>query len=142
MRVGPGTFGTFVYYFVLSAVILSISASFIFDRETGIPQQISAIGGTVIAAIITYFNRTVITPLSIANGADFFHQFKNILAGLGYQQVEQLDEVSIFERTDKKWLFGKIFLRTQPEQATIAGRAAQVRQIRRQLESAHLLQET
>ncbi|HEY9698692.1 MAG TPA: hypothetical protein V6D10_15625 [Trichocoleus sp.] len=141
MRVGPGAFGTFVYYFVLSAVILSISASFIFDRETGIPQQISVVGGVIIASISTYFNRTVITPFSISNGAEFLNQFKAILTASGYQQVEQIDEVSIFERSKQKWLSGKIFLRTEAEQATIAGRAAQVRRIRQQLEAAHLVQE-
>lgn len=143
MRVGLGGTGTFLVYFVYTAVILSIGSSLLFQlsRESGIPQQIAIVGGLIVGAIGFYFNRTVIRPIVADDEQLLLNQLKRELTGLGYQQVEQIDdEVFVFEKAVRQWLYGRVYVRAQPQQVTIAGRASQVQKLQQQLNPGELSQ--
>lgn len=143
MRVGLGGAGTFLVYFIYTAVILSIGSSLVFhlSRESGLPQQIAIVGGVLVGAIGSYFNRAVIRPIAADDERTLLHQVNRGLTGLGYQQIEQIDdEVFVFEKAVRRWLSGRVYVRVQPQQVTIAGRASQVQKLQQQLDMGELSQ--
>jgi hypothetical protein len=143
MRVGLGGAGTFLVYFIYTAVILSIGSSIVFQlsRESGIPQQIAIVGGVIVGAIGSYFNRTVIRPIAADDEQTLLNQVNRGLTGLGYQQVEQIDdEVFVFQKVVRQWLSSKVYVRVQPQQVTIAGRVSQVQKLQEQLNTGELSQ--
>ncbi|MBD1850056.1 hypothetical protein [Leptolyngbya sp. FACHB-711] len=143
MRVGLGGAGTFLVYFIYTAVILSIGSSVVFQlsRESGIPQQIAIVGGVIVGAIGSYFNRTVIRPIAADDEQTLLNQVNRGLTGLGYQQVEQIDdEVFVFQKVVRQWLSSKVYVRVQPQQVTIAGRVSQVQKLQEQLNTGELSQ--
>lgn len=143
MRVGLGGAGTFLVYFIYTAVILSIGSSILFQlsRESGIPQQIAIVGGVAVGAIGAYFNRTVIRPIAAEDEQSLLNQVKRGLTELGYQQIEQIDdEVFVFAKAVRQWFYGRVYVRVQPQQVTIAGRVSQVQKLQQQLNLGELSQ--
>lgn len=136
MEFGPGIAVTFLYYFTSTAVVITLvaSRSLGLGIDTGMPQQIGALGGLLAGIFGTYFNRTVSFSVPVQNQKQFLKSLEATLSQLGYEQVaeEQVDApVYIYQRSSfSKWFSGRVFVQFADQQATIASRAITVRSLK------------
>lgn len=139
MQFGPGLLVTFLYYFSSTAVIFTLVASrgMGLGTETGIPQAIGVAGGLLAGGLGTYFNRTVSWVLPLKNKKKPLIELENVLTQMGYENVsEALGEsnVKVYDRTSfSKWVSGKVYVQTEPDQVTIASRASTIRRLQQVL---------
>ncbi|WP_143467725.1 hypothetical protein [Leptolyngbya ohadii] len=81
----------------------------------------------------------MIRPIAAEDEQGLLHQVKRGLTGLGYEQVEEVDnEVFVFAKAVRRWLYGRVYVRVQPQQVTIAGRVSQVQKLEQQLNPGEL----
>jgi hypothetical protein len=146
MEFGPGFLPTFLYYFVGTALLFTLVASKALGLsvETGLPQQVGAVGGVVAGLIGAYFNRTMVFSVPFTNKKTFLNRLESTLTQLGYQLVpedesspeQDADPVLVYERSSSRnWLSGKIFVQLDETEktATIASRAAMIRRLKKEL---------
>lgn len=136
MQFGPGLAATFLYYFTSTAVVLTLVASESsgLSVNTGIPQQIGALGGLIAGVLGTYFNRTLSFSVPVESRKKFLNQLESTLTGMGYQKVSDEEGVQTYQRSDwSKWFSGRIFVQMEDQQATIASRAITVRSLKQVL---------
>lgn len=132
---GPGATSTFLYYFSTTSLVVSIAASRALHVGwgTSAPQQIGLLGGLLAGGLGAYFNRTTSFTIPLKTKGDrgaFLSRLVDTMSQLGYQQKEQDGELYVYERQNLgKYLSGKVFVMLEAEQATIASRAIQVRQV-------------
>lgn len=135
MQFGPGLLPTFLYYFTGTAVILSLVTlkALHVGLDTGIPQEIGAIGGLVAGLLGSYFNRTTSFTLPV-QGKKQRNQLESTLSQMGYQQTGEEEGILMFERSAASGFFsGKVFVQIDKEKMTIASRANTVRQLKKVL---------
>jgi hypothetical protein len=136
MEFGPGIAATFLYYFTSTAVVLTFIASQSagISINSGIPQQVGALGGLLAGVLGTYLNRTVSFSVPVENPKKFLKELEATLTQLGYEQIAE-EEVRIYQRSSfSKWFSGRIFVHFADQQATIASRAITIRSLRKLLD--------
>jgi hypothetical protein len=133
---GPGIAATFLYYFTSTAVVLTFVASRAIGIgiDSGIPQQVGAVGGLLAGLLGAYFNRTVSFSVPVQSAKKFLNELESTLTQLGYEQIAEDEEVRIYQRSSfRKWFSGRIFVQLTDQQATIASRAITIRTLRKLL---------
>lgn len=138
MQFGPGLLPTFLYYFTGTAVILSFVTlkALHIGIDTGIPQEVGAIGGLLAGVLGSYFNRTLSFSVPIQGKKKFRNQLETILSQMGYQQTGEEEGVLIFERSASSGFFsGRVFVQIEGDMMTIASRASTVRRIKKAIEA-------
>lgn len=136
MQFGPGLVATFLYYFSSTAVVLTLVASQAsgLSINTGIPQQVGALGGLMAGVLGTYFNRTLSFSVPVESRKKFLNQLESTLVEMGYQKVADEEGVQTYQRSSfSKWFSGRIFVQVEDQQATIASRAITVRSLKKVL---------
>ncbi|HEY9660135.1 MAG TPA: hypothetical protein V6C65_16885 [Allocoleopsis sp.] len=132
MKFGPDGRVTFLYYFASTAAILSlvISRGGGIGMETGFPQVIALVGGLIAGSLGAYFNRTVSFTVPMQNRQKSLADLEMVLSQMGYNQTEEAEGVKIYDRPSwSKWVSGKIYVHLENKTATIASRAATIRQL-------------
>lgn len=133
MDFGPGAAATFLYYFTSTAVILSfvVAQSIGIGIDTGVPQQVGAIGGLMAGVLGTYFNRTISFSVPYESAKKFLNRLETTLSQLGYEQIAEVDGVRTYQRSGlSKWFSGRVFVQTEAGTATIASRAITIRNLK------------
>ncbi|MFQ3616916.1 MAG: hypothetical protein SNJ57_15335 [Cyanobacteriota bacterium] len=141
MQFGPGFTATFLYYFASTALVFTLVTALSLDTAiAGLPQQVGLMGGLVGGLIGAYFNRSISVELPLKGKKTFWKRLDPILSDLGYTlcqnglQSEDSEEIRVYERRGlQKALSGKIYVQLEKDHATLAGRAVQVKAIRKRL---------
>lgn len=134
MQFGPGIAATFLYYFTSTAVVITFvaSRSLGLGVDTGLPQQVGALGGLLVGILGTYFNRTISFTVPFQSQKKFFNQLESTLTQLGYQQISEEEGICTYQRSNfSKWFSGRIFVQLDDQQATIASRAITIRNLKK-----------
>lgn len=134
MQFGPGIAATFLYYFTSTAVVITFVASRAIGLgiDTGVPQQVGALGGLLAGILGTYFNRTTSFTVPVQSQKKFWNEMESTLSQLGYQQVAEEEGIRTYQRSSfSKWFSGRIFVQLEQQQATIASRAITIRQLKK-----------
>lgn len=135
---GPGFGMTFLYYFSVTALITAFltTRGLHIDMETGIPNQLGLITGSLAGLLGGYFNRSVLLELPITNRKSFIKQLNQVLADMGYELSDTLeDDVMVYQRSALRQLFsGQIYIQITPKQAVLSSRSTQIKQIQKRLE--------
>lgn len=134
MQFGPGIAATFLYYFTSTAVVITFVASRAIGLgiDTGVPQQVGALGGLLAGILGTYFNRTTSFTVPVQSQKKFWNELESTLSQLGYQQVAEEEGIRTYQRSSfSKWFSGRIFVQLEQQQATIASRAITIRQLKK-----------
>ncbi|MBF2083379.1 hypothetical protein [Thermoleptolyngbya sp. C42_A2020_037] len=142
MQFGPGFTATFLYYFASTALVFTLVTALSLDTAiAGVPQQVGLMGGLLGGLIGAYFNRSVSVELPFKSKKTFWKQLDPILSDLGYRlredalETEGTEEIRVYEREGlQKALSGKIYVQLEGNTATLAGRAVQVKAIRKRLD--------
>lgn len=93
------------------------------------------LGGIVGGLVGAYFNRTVTMSVPVKQEKAFLKTLNQTLAQLGFELVDQEEEVRIYQRSGlRRFLSGKIYVQIEPSSATIASRATQIRLLKKVLE--------
>lgn len=138
MQAGPSFLSTFIYYFSTTAIVLTIVVSRATGLQiaTGIPQQIGALGGALAGLVGVYFNRSVAIVLSFSEKKKFLAELETLLTAMGYQLQAEGDEVRVYARSGiSKWLSGRVFVKFEGQEATIASRAVHMRRLEPQIQA-------
>jgi hypothetical protein len=133
MQFGPGLAATFLYYFTSTAILLTVVAALGagVDVDTGIPQAVGAIGGTVSGVLGTYFNRTVSFTVPMQGQKKFLNSLDSSLNQLGYEKISQADNLRVYQQSSwRQWFSGRIFVQIADQQVTIASRASTIRTLK------------
>lgn len=143
---GPSGWFTFLYYFSTTILVVTVIGS----RGLHLPwaaaqlYQYGLLLGTVAGLLGVIFNRTTQCQLSFRKKATYQRQVDQLLTTLGYEQdtaamERQPDDgpgFVIYHKTGLAGLFaGRVFLLWQQKSVQIISRAANIRQLRRQLEA-------
>jgi hypothetical protein len=139
MQAGPSFLTTFVYYFATTAMILTLAFSQATGLAiaTGIPQQVGTIGGLLVGLLGIYFNRSVVVTTEFKDRKKFLAELDKILAALDYQLLSEADDIRVYERSGfRKWLSGRVFVKLEKQQATIASRAVHMRRLEPELQTS------
>lgn len=138
MQFGPGFVSTFLYYFVCTSFATTFVAAKGLNMgfSTGFPQQIGLILGLFAGLLGGYFNRTTSFSVAFNDRKDFLKLLENTLQDMGYSQSsEDEDGVLVYERSPVRKLFsGKMFVKLDAGEATIASRFIHTSSIRRRLQ--------
>jgi hypothetical protein len=141
MQAGPGFLLTFIYYFATTAMALTVVVAQATGLEvsTGIPQQVGALGGALAGLAGVYFNRSVSLTVPFADRKKFLKQLNELLTPLNYHLYSEGDDIQIYERSGlNKWLSGRVFVKLEQKEATIASRAVVMRQLEPQIQAGTL----
>lgn len=137
MQFGPGFVSTFLYYFVCTAFATTFVAAKGLDVgfSTGFPQQIGLVVGLFAGGLGGYFNRTTSFSVAFSDRKSFLKSLNETLTAMGYSQsCEDEDGVLVYERSPIRKLFsGKIFVKLESGEATVASRFIHTADIRRRL---------
>lgn len=137
MQAGSGFLSTFIYYFATTAIVITVVASQATDLEiaTGIPQKIGALGGALAGLVGVYFNRSVAIVIPYLEKEKFLTELETLLTAIDYQLQSQGNEVRVYGQSGiKKWLSGRVFVKFDGQEATIASRAIHMRRIEGQIQ--------
>lgn len=133
MQFGPGFLPTFLYYFVSTAVIVTLVAvkGMGMGVDTGIPQQFGILGGLVAGVLGTYINQTTTFSVQFKNKKKFLEELETALNQMGYEQTSEEDGIRVYERSTFRRAFaGKVYVQLEGNSVTIASRAANIRRLR------------
>ena len=137
MEYGPGFVSTFLYYFVMTALVGTFVAwkGLGLGISTGAPQQLGILVGLFAGALGGYVNRTVSFSVAFDNKDDFEKTLDEALDAMGYHHVRDNDNgVSVYERSPvRQLLSGKVFVKFENGEATIASRSIHIWGLRRRL---------
>lgn len=98
--------------------------------ETGFPQGVALVGGLIAGSLGAYFNRTTSFTVPMQNRQKSLADLETVLNQMGYTQTEEAEGVKIYDRSSwSKWVSGKIYVCLENKTATIASRAATIRQL-------------
>jgi hypothetical protein len=138
MQTGSGFLSTFLYYFATTAIVITavVSQATGLQIATGIPQQIGALGGVLTGLVGVYFNRSVCIVVPFSEEKKFLVELETLLTAMGYQLQAEGDGVRVYARSGiKQWLSGRVFVKFEGKEATIASRAVHMRQIEPQIQA-------
>lgn len=141
MEYGPGFVSTFLYYFVTTTLVATIVASkgLGLGVSTGIPQQLGLLLGLFAGTLGGYLNRTVSTSVDFKNKKEFKKTLESVLDDMGYshvQEEEDDDGVLVYKRSPiRQLLSGKVFVKFEENDVTIASRSIHLRGLRRRLKT-------
>lgn len=138
MQAGPNFLSTFIYYFATTAIVITgiVSQATGLPIATGIPQQIGSLGGALAGLAGVYFNRSVSIVVPFLEEKKFLVELETLLTTLGYQLQAEGEGVRVYARSGvSKWLSGRIFLKFEGQEATIASRAVQMRKIEPEIQA-------
>ncbi|MGB3496015.1 MAG: hypothetical protein WBA57_25020 [Elainellaceae cyanobacterium] len=138
MKFGPGFVSTFLYYFVCTSFATSFVAAKVLNLgfSTGFPQQIGLLLGLFAGLMGGYFNRTTSFSIAFSERQKFLDLLEETLQDMGYSQSREDDDgVLVYERSPIRKLFsGKMFVKLESGEATIASRFIHTSSIRRRLQ--------
>jgi hypothetical protein len=138
MQAGSSFLSTFIYYFATTAIVITVVVSQATGLEiaTGVPQQIGALGGALAGLVGVYFNRSVAIVVPFLEKEKFLAELETLLTAMGYQLQAKGNEVRVYARSGiNKWLSGRVFVKFEGQEATIASRAVHMRQIEPQIQA-------
>ncbi|HEY9737424.1 MAG TPA: hypothetical protein V6D06_14120 [Trichocoleus sp.] len=135
---GPGFVPTFLYYFSGTALVTTFLAVQTLGAglETGIPNQLGLVFGSLGGLIGAYFNRNQVMAVPVTNRKTFLRQLEQLLAEKGYEldDAADLEEVSVYRRPAFRQLFsGRVYVQVESKQAFIASRATHLRWLKKKL---------
>lgn len=135
---GVGAWATFAYYFTCTTWLVAWVAAQGLHLHLSAPEpyRYGILLGLPVGLIGVYFNRTVVWQTSIDQPQRFQARLDQALADMGFQL--QADSPAATYRVYTRPAFGnllaqRIRVQLQAEQAAIAGRAAQVKQLQQKL---------
>lgn len=136
---GPGFGLTFLYYFVGTALVITLLATQTLGvgLETGQPNQFGLLFGVIGGLVGASLNRSSTLALTCPSQKTFRQQLTNILAEMGYQEVTDTrdDGILVYQRTGLSSRFsGKIYVLIDGKTATLSSRTSHLRRLRQQLE--------
>lgn len=138
MEFGPGFVSTFLYYFVCTAFAITFVASkgLGLGLSTGYPQQLGLLVGLFAGLLGGYFNRTVSFSVAFSDRQSFLETLNEALEAMGYHHVQdEEDGVKVYERSPLRKLFsGKVFVKLDQGEATIASRSVHITAIRQRVQ--------
>jgi hypothetical protein len=133
---GPNGFITFLYYFGLTSLILSvaIAQSLHLDLGTPTPYQYAFILGVIGGIWGAYFNRSVTLELKSHQPQNLLANLENKLNELGFIQCQEQDGIRIYSPRFLPSLFmGKIRILVQENQVRIVGRAVHIQKLQQSI---------
>ncbi len=132
---GPNGFITFMYYFGLTSLILSLPiARFLhLDLGTSLPYQYALVLGVMGGGWGTYFNRSVTLQITHENPQEILAKLESQLNELGFfTECEQKDGIWVYSPPILQSFFmGKIRVLIQEKQIKIVGRAIHLRELQK-----------
>lgn len=131
---GPNGFITFMYYFGLTSLILSLPiARFLhLDLETSLPYQYALVLGVMGGGWGTYFNRSLTLQITHKNPQEILSKLESQLNELGFTECEQKDGIRVYSPPILQSFFmGKIRVLIQEKQIKIVGRAIHMREFQK-----------
>jgi hypothetical protein len=131
---GPNGWITFLYYFGLTSLILSVVIAQLLhlDLGTPTPYQYALILGLIGGAWGSYFHRSVTLELTSNQPQKLLADVEKQLHELGFTQCHQQGDIRTYSPGFLPSLFmGNIRVLIQSSQIQIAGRAIQVRELQR-----------
>lgn len=138
MQASSSFLSTFIYYFAITAIVITgiVSQATGLPIATGIPQQIGALGGVLVGLVGVYFNRSVSIVVPFLEEKKFLVELETLLTAMGYQLQAEGENVRVYARSGiSKWLAGRIFVKFEVQEATIASRAVQMRKIEPEIQA-------
>jgi len=135
---GPGLLPTFLYYFVATTLIVAIAVSqgTGTSLETGDPYQVGIVFGLLAGAFGAYFNRYVMIAIPLKTKAEKRH-LSHTLSAMGYVETNQLEDVTVYERSALgKFFSGKFLVQIEQDTATISGRSSRIKALQKRLQEA------
>lgn len=135
---GPGTTLTFLYYFSGTALVTTLLAVKVLGvgLDTGIPNQFGVLLGAVGGSLGTYFYRSKIMNIPVAQPKAFWRQVNEVLAEMGYTEDPEAawEGIRVYRRSPLRQAFsGKIYVQVVGKQAYISSRAMYLRKLKRKL---------
>ncbi len=138
MNAGPGLWTTFLYYFVMTTLIGSVTASQALETSPTSPiaVQIGTVLGGLAGILGTYFNRSLTWELPIQGQKSFWNRLEQILAELNVERLPESEEeeeanVRIYRRSGRgSWFAGRLYVQVEGEQAQFLGRASLIRKLK------------
>lgn len=141
MQFGPGLASTFLYYFVVTTIIMTAIASRAtsLSLDSGLPQQLGVGIGLLGGAIGSYFNRTTSFTMASTTPKTLVKSLKTILTDMGYELSEDRDrlddDILLYQRSGFSALFsGNVFLQLEERSITVAARSSCINRIQKALE--------
>ncbi|MGG6294840.1 hypothetical protein ACQ4M4_10470 [Leptolyngbya sp. AN02str] len=134
MQYGPGFAATFLYYFSSTAIVFALvmAKSLNLSIASGLPQEVGIAGGLVGGLVGAYFNRSSSYTVPFQKEKEFLKTLDDTLSQMGYEQRAQEDSTRMYVRKGlSKLVSGKLYVTLDKESATIAGRAIQIKAIKR-----------
>lgn len=141
MQSGPGFIPTFLYYFVGTTFIVAFVVSKGLDTPElgdaiGNPFRVGILLGLAAGGLGAYLNSHDSIELPVKNRGAFSQKLNETLTAMGYTQVEEIDEVKVYQRPFPSSLFsGKVLVDLKHNQATIGGRASSIRKLQKRLDT-------
>lgn len=139
MQTGPGAALTFLYYFAITVAIVT-PLSMRLGGSVVVPFWLNPAIGVIAGGLGAYFNRstTVELPFSIKQKR-LREELDRRLNNLGYSAVDGECPLgadwTMYRRSPLRQLFsGTIYVKLEPQHLILSSRAAQVRQLRAQLQ--------
>lgn len=132
---GPGFVPTFLFYFVgttfIAAFVIAKGAA---GLEAGNPFQVAILFGLLAGGIGSYFNSHQMTSFAIKNRGAFLKTLKDSLSQMGYEEKEQVEDLTIYERPIPSNFFsGKLFVQLDKDTAIVSGRSSMIRALKKRI---------
>ena len=134
---GPGFVPTFLFYFVGTTFI----AAFVIAKgATGLegtnPFQVAILFGLLAGGIGSYFNSHQTASFPIKNRGAFLKSLKESLSQMGYEQKEEVEDLTIYDRPMPSNFFsGKLFVQLEQDTAIVSGRSGMIRSLKKRLQA-------
>lgn len=137
---GPGAISTFLYYFVMTTLIMTIlSLQFGLAQEFGVPLIVDPIIGLVGGTLGAYFNRSITISVPFKNRKTFQRGLDSVLEEMGYSCDREMDDWMVYRRSSlRELLSGKIYVKLEEGVATLSSRSVHIQTLLRQLSSQGL----
>jgi hypothetical protein len=140
METGPGSIITFLYYFAMTTLVMTLIATQSgLYQEVGVPILINPLIGVVAGALGAYFNRTVAISVPFKNRKTFLRTLEEALEEMGYERDREVEDWTIYRRSAVRQLFsGKIYVKLSDGMATLSSRSVHIRTLQQHLEDMGL----
>lgn len=138
MPTGPGFLPTFLYYFALTTLVMTMLSTqgVGLDSATGVPFIVNPAVGVLAGLLGAYFNRTVTLSVPFQNKKTFLRTLEASLGEMGYELAAEMEEWKVYRRSPLRQVFsGKVYVKLEPGKATISSRSVHIRQLRQRLDT-------
>jgi hypothetical protein len=139
MQSGPGFVPTFLYYFVITTLIVGfVTAKGLDNPELvasfGNPLRVGILFGLLAGGVGAYFNSHEQAEIPLKNRGASLKKLNDTLAQMGYAETQEIEGNKVYERTfPSSVLSGKLYIQLENTTATLSGRANVVRKLQKYL---------